>query len=159
MLSALFAEISEGKFCWVAEGGLGWMAWEGKRYQPVDIADVVEAAKQWVNERYSEMCVYIGSCPHQSPEQQSAEKCAKAWKSYRFRSKVTSFVLFMCGDKKIRRYPEQFDANQDLLNTTAGVLDLNTYELYEHDPAFMMTKITRCAYVKGAKHKDWDLVL
>jgi putative DNA primase/helicase len=47
--------------------------------------------------------------------------------------------------------PGQLDADPYLLNCANGTLDLHTMELHQHDPADLITKITRAAWRKGAK--------
>ena len=46
--------------------------------------------------------------------------------------------------------PDDLDADPFLLNCANGTLDLRTGELREHDPADLLTKITRAAYRPGA---------
>ena len=52
-----------------------------------------------------------------------------------------------------------FDADAELLNTTAGVVNLRTGELHPHDPKYRMTKIAGCAYAPDAPTPMWDAYL
>ena len=51
--------------------------------------------------------------------------------------------------------PDDLDADPFLLNCANGTLDLRTGELREHDPADLLTKITRAAYRSGADGQEF----
>ena len=50
--------------------------------------------------------------------------------------------------------PDELDADPFLLNCPNGTLDLRTGELRGHDPADLLTKITRAAYHPDAASAD-----
>jgi putative DNA primase/helicase len=50
---------------------------------------------------------------------------------------------------------DQLDTHQDLFNIANGVLDLQTDELYPHDPAFLLTKMAPVAYKPDAGCPTW----
>jgi putative DNA primase/helicase len=54
---------------------------------------------------------------------------------------------------------DQLDADPYLLNCANGTLDLRTGELRPHDPADLLTKVTRAAYRPGARSKAWSAFL
>lgn len=51
------------------------------------------------------------------------------------------------------------DADPYALNCANGVLDLHTLQMKEHDPRDRHTKVTRAAYVPGARSTDWAAFL
>ena len=59
----------------------------------------------------------------------------------------------------VERKADELDADPDLLNTPAGVVDLRTGELLPHDPTLLMTKITSGSYRPGFTHPDWEKAL
>lgn len=59
----------------------------------------------------------------------------------------------------VERDPAKFDADPLLLNTPSGVVNLRTGAVQPHDPALMMTKITKHPYMPGATHPDWTKAL
>jgi len=59
----------------------------------------------------------------------------------------------------VERRVAELDADPDLLNTPAGIVDLRTGELAPHDPGQLMTKITRGSYRPGFRHPDWTAAL
>lgn len=54
---------------------------------------------------------------------------------------------------------DQLDAFPHLLNVANGTLDLTTGELRPHDPADLLTKITRGALAEGSGRAEWDAFL
>jgi putative DNA primase/helicase len=59
----------------------------------------------------------------------------------------------------VERKADELDAEPDLLNTPAGVVDLATGFLLPHDPGLFMTKITSGSYRPGYTHPDWTKAL
>ena len=55
--------------------------------------------------------------------------------------------------------PEQLDADPFLLNCTNGALDLRTMELGPHEPAELLTKMTRAAYRPDVASAECDKFL
>jgi putative DNA primase/helicase len=51
--------------------------------------------------------------------------------------------------------PDDLDADPFLLNCANGTLDLRTGQLGEHDPAHLLTKMTRAAYDPGAAGSEF----
>jgi putative DNA primase/helicase len=54
---------------------------------------------------------------------------------------------------------ESWDANPWLLNVENGTIDLRIGALLEHDPANMLTKLTRVVYERDRKDERWDRFL
>ena len=59
----------------------------------------------------------------------------------------------------VERTADEFDADPDVLNTSAGVVDLRTGQTQPHDSDLLITKITRGAYRPGCRHPDWEQAL
>ena len=55
--------------------------------------------------------------------------------------------------------PDDLDADPFLLNCVNGTLDLRTGELRDHDPADLLTKVTRAAYRPGSEGPEWAAFL
>jgi putative DNA primase/helicase len=55
--------------------------------------------------------------------------------------------------------PDRLDADPFLLNCANGTLDLRTRELHRHDPADLLTKITRAAWKPDATSPAWAAFL
>ena len=55
--------------------------------------------------------------------------------------------------------PDQLDADPFLLNCANGTLDLRTLERHDHDPADLLTKVTRAAWRPDAPGGQWAAFL
>lgn len=55
--------------------------------------------------------------------------------------------------------PDDLDHSPALLNVRNGTLDLDTMTLRPHDPADLLTKVTRAAYRPEARSVEWDTFL
>ena len=55
--------------------------------------------------------------------------------------------------------PDDLDADPYLLNCANGTLDLRTMTLRDHDPADLLTKVTRAAWHPDAASEEWDAFL
>ena len=122
--------------------GMGWLRWNGKRWKPVPDEVVASAIQKhmmdWLAREVrdgvsSERRGRLGALLSK-PRQERVMRALKV-------VEVVEATLF--------------DADAALLNCPNGVVDLHTGVLMPHDPALMMTKITRAPYVKGATHPDW----
>lgn len=54
---------------------------------------------------------------------------------------------------------DELDAHSYLFNVLNGVLDIQTGELYSHDPAFLLTKLAPVEYKPDAKCPTWNKFL
>ena len=138
-----------GKFCWVP--GLGWMAFDGKRWrlQQQDLAEVVEAARQFHKKTYGPALVNAVNSDRKSDITPLKRLLSKSG---------IAAVVDLCKGI-LRAEQDKFDADPHLLNVQNGVVDLSTGELQPHDPNLMMTHITSVSYVPDATHPDLTKVL
>ena len=132
----------DGKFLFAK--GLGWMAWDGKRW----IADG-DAEARYAVDLYLRQLVAVRVTTMNY--KQAAELIA-----FLSKTKVKAVTDMAADNPAIRRDAADFDADPHLLNTPGGVVDLRTGELLEHDPGRLMTKITRGSYRPGYRHPDWE---
>lgn len=150
MTDALLAERVAGQllgneFVWSA--GLGWMRWDGMRWERCDEVVVIETVREYMTRLVvPEMAL--------AAEDWRRRGALAALLSKGRISAVTSLTRGQLAVKS-----EEFDAHPDLLNTPSGVVDLRTGKLAPHDPALLLTKITSVPYVPGATHPDWTKAL
>lgn len=150
LTDALLAErialdVLSDRFCWSA--GLGWLRWTGKRWKRCDEVSVIETVRQYVvNEVQAEL-----------PRVADDWRTRNALTGLLGRGKITAMTALARGIVEVDS--SDFDAHPDLLNTQSGIVDLKSGKLRSHDPAKLLTKITRAAYYPGATHVDWDSAL
>lgn len=125
----------------VFAGGKQAYQWTGKRWAEVGDSYAREVVRVW----------------HEDLAAQMATSRPKVVYKVLTAASVNNTLALLHG--LLARDLAAFDADPDLLNTPSGIVDLRTGELGPHDPAQLMTKMTRAAYVPGARHKDWTRAL
>src|ERR1017187_8141018 len=151
------AEVLDGKYCW--SSGLGWMRWDGRRWARTPDQDVIEQVRRWVLRRYADAMRASAKCATKG-DIAGADRMAalaKEWRKYQARERIMAVTVLAEGLARVDA--ADFDAHPDLLNCSNGVVDLRTGELEAHDPDLLMTKLTGCDYVAGARHIDWERAL
>lgn len=117
-----------------------WLYWNGKQWEWQDTTGgyVRELARMYARTIDSE---------------------EKGWKKAALRnSGVTARLALAATDVRVNRKHEEFDSHHLELNTPGGIVNLETGELMEHDPAKLHTKITRVTPRKMPTPK-WDKFL
>jgi len=102
-----------------------WLQWDGTVWRPDETVSVFDLIRRHCREN-SEWCA------------QSATD-AKKFCSSPF---VAGVERFCKSDRRYAVTSEQFDADDWLLNTPSGIVDLKTGKLLPHDPNACMTKMT-----------------
>lgn len=92
-------------------------------------------------------------------------RCRPPWTERELRHKVqdaATKIHLAKGDPRIRIHAHEVDAHPFLLNVQNGIVDLRaidpttgTCKLIEHDPKFLLTRITKVAYVPTATCPTW----
>ncbi|HEX2551911.1 MAG TPA: hypothetical protein VHK64_09990, partial [Nocardioidaceae bacterium] len=138
-------ELLEGAFCWAS--GLGWMRWDGKRWDRCDEVSVIEVVRQYVVEDVN----------RELPKVAQDWRARAALTSLLGRGRISAVTALARGIVEVRA--DAFDSHPDLLNTPTGIVDLRTGALMKHDASKLLTKITSVGYRPGARHPDWDAAL
>jgi len=129
--------------------GLGWCAWDGQVWETgaegrAWYLVMAQADKLGMEAERMMQLAPRGEGKEKTPEQKEAER-AFAWaqrcRSYSNQRNTLSAAskLMEAGDI------DEFDPDPWLLNTPAGVVDLRTGEMREHESKYMCTKITSVA--------------
>jgi P4 family phage/plasmid primase-like protien len=146
----LLADEFEGRYIWV--GSLGWLRWTGAQWKPCSDEHVREVAARWVKAQWE-------SAMDDAKREATAEAIdlAKKWMSYNAKNKIDNVLALAKGILEVQ--VDQLDGDPDLLNCVNGTVDLRTGELLPHNPADLITKMTKTPYEAGATHADWDKAL
>lgn len=144
------SEALDGKYRWAA--GLGWMRWDGKVWVEATDATVLEDIRQWALAGFQRVLDKQRAEP--SKDYRNA---MDGWRGALAASKLGNLLKLSRGI--LESAATDFDYDPDALNCQNGILDLKTGVLTPHDPDRLMTKITGCDYIPGAKHSDWDTAL
>lgn len=144
------AEALEGRYRWAA--GLGWMRWDGKVWTEATDATVLEEIRQWALAGFQRVLEKWRAEPNKDFR---AEQ--DGWRGALAASKLGNLLKLSKG--VLESSATDFDYDPDVINCQNGILDLRSGVLTPHDPDRLMTKITGCDYVPGARHPDWDMAL
>ncbi|MFK0217761.1 phage/plasmid primase, P4 family [Streptomyces vinaceus] len=139
------ADVLNQRFCWAA--GLGWMRWDGKRWDRCDEVSVIEAVRQFI----------VDQVNTELPKVTQDWRARAALTSLLGRTRISAITSLARGIVEVDA--EAFDNHPDLLNTPTGIVDLRSGELQRHDPTKLLTKITSVGYRPGAQHEDWEAAL
>ncbi|MFG2334886.1 phage/plasmid primase, P4 family [Streptomyces sp. NPDC048604] len=132
-------------YCWSA--GLGWMRWDGKRWERSNQQTVTETVRLYMVDAVSKKL--------RAPDTDWRKR--QELMGLLSKGRLVALVELAKGILQVR--DDMFDAHPDLLNTPSGVVDLKSGELHPHDRWLYLTHITAAAYRKGATHPDWDKAL
>ena len=127
---------------WRWNGGLGWLAWTGKKWS--------RSSEEACGEAVRRVILKLRRKAQGADQIKNVSGLLSA-------TKIKSIVTLMRG--VVEKGEEEFDKHHDLLNVANGVVDLKTGELREHDRDLLMTRISPVRYVPGARDADWDQVL
>lgn len=144
-------DVLTDRFIWVA--GLGWLAWDGRRWAHTTDVTVGEAVRRYTLDRFAEVLAGMRTAAGQVGNTNAVE----GWRSMLSAGRERSVLTLARGIAE--RKADELDADPDLINTPAGVVDLRTGELGPHDPALAMTKITSGSYRPEYTHPDWTMAL
>jgi P4 family phage/plasmid primase-like protien len=141
-------DVLADRFIWVS--GLGWLAWDGRRWAEATDVEVTEAVREYALSRFAEVVD-----AHRNG--QAPTEAVDGWRSMLSAGRMRAVLTLARGIAE--RKADELDGDPDLLNALTGVVDLRTGELLPHDPALLMTKITSGSYRPGYAHRDWEKVL
>lgn len=133
-----------GKF--VFASALGWMGFDGRRWEQVDELLVAEVVRQALTDLHRAEA-------HRGADTNRLRQISSMLSASRIRA-----ILYVA-KMKVTTTAEEFDTHPDLLNVRNGVVDLHTGEMRPHDPNLMLTKVSLVDYQPGAHHPDWDQAL
>jgi putative DNA primase/helicase len=95
-----------------------------------------------------------------SPKERSKRDDWRKWvKTNRKHAAVQAMLAQAKTKKTLHARLADFDANRDVLHCTNGVLDLQTFALAPHSPAWMCTLSTQTYYLPDARHEMWEAYL
>jgi P4 family phage/plasmid primase-like protien len=140
-------DVLTDRFIWVT--GIGWMTWDGTRWANSTDVEVTEAVRIYVLDRFNEV--------FRNAADQGNAQALDGWRSMTSAGRMRCVLGLAKGI--VERKADDLDADPDLLNTPAGVVNLETGEVHPHDPDLLITKITKGNYKPGYTHPDWDQAL
>jgi len=126
--------------------GLGWLAWDGKRFQRDEAL-----AKQVLTGVAVQVKVHAARTGDAV-----LTRAGLQWDSS---GGVNGVMNLLASMPEVHTRADQLDADPYLLNVANGTLDLRTMELAPHRPGNRLTKVTRAACDPQALGRRWERFL
>lgn len=133
--------------------GVGWIKWDGARWAPISDEQVGKAIVAFYKREFGKAMAKWQAKPEDADLRARCGFLAKQQGASKIRA--VRDLLKMVTSLDGAEPANLLDSHHHLLNTPAGVVDLRTGAIGPHDPALLLTKITRGNYVAGFEHKDW----
>jgi P4 family phage/plasmid primase-like protien len=143
-------EVMADRYIWVP--GLRWMTWDGKRWISSEEETIREGVMNWVIGQFDKV-IDVAREKSRTPDWEEIE----GWKKAQSRHRITAIADLTKGIVLVRAH--ELDADPDLLNTPAGVVDMRTGQVRKHDPDLLMTGMSSGSYIPGYTHPDWEQAL
>lgn len=135
---------TELRFC----PGIGWLAWDGKRWRRDDTGERVRRAKLTVREIYTEAGLI---------DNEAVRKAVGGWaKKSESAGHIKALLQLAESDERIVVRAADVDANPFALNCENGTVDLRTGALLPHNPADLITKLCPVVYDPDAAAPVFD---
>ncbi len=128
----------------------GWLVWDGKRWaRDNGNQRITELAEETVRQIYREAAE-----ANDPDERAKLAKWAIASESRQRIAAMIDLAAPMC-----LAFPDDFDADDWLLNLENGVLNLRTFEFMPHNPNLRLTKLAPVTYNPNADCPKWKAFL
>jgi putative DNA primase/helicase len=141
--------------------GIGWMAWDGRRWQRALSGEEMREASDMVRAIYGEAALIadLAAGEDDDGERQRLSgiatgigKWARASESV---GRIKAALELGRSQRRLVARVADLDADPDLLNVGNGILNLRTLELLDHDPARKITRVTNAAYEATPEAPFW----
>lgn len=128
--------------------GIGWHAWDGKRWRRDSDGEALRQAKLSAREIRTEAA--------QITDEKLREATWKWAKAAESKEKLRAAVYLAESELSLIVQPEQLDSDPYLLNVENGTLDLRTGELREHDPDDLISNLAPVVWDADATDPVFD---
>jgi putative DNA primase/helicase len=131
--------------------GLGWFAWDGQRWAPDSLGEVMRRAKSTALGINHEVA-------HETDDgrRDALRKHARHSEGL---AQLRNMITLAESELEVVARVDAFDSDAWALNVANGIVDLKTGELRPHDPAELHSQIAGAAYVAGATAPLWGTFL
>ena len=140
--AALFSRVVKGSLLWC--DALGWLVWDGQRWDPDEHA-ATALAIDFAGEMLEDALDRYKGELHTDPDtgKVSVPEMEKRYLAHAQKTRSAVGIQRFMGLSKawLHIKADKLDAAWYLLNTEAGLVDLRTGEISQHDPTALCTKI------------------
>lgn len=128
-----------------------WLYWEGGKWAHKGAGCAMRAALKTVRKIYSEA--------EYADDKETRRAITKWAAGSENANKIRSMVDLAKNDEQIAVLTEELDAQHWLLNVANGIINLNTGQLYDHDPNAYLTRQVKINFDPDALCPLWDAFL
>lgn len=146
--------------------GLGWLRWDGKRWDRCTRGEEIEAAKAMVRSIYGEASELSGTAAQLASDDGARSQVADLaavhgrWAARSEAGpRIRSAVDLARSDPRLTADVSDLDTDPDVLNVENGTLDLDSFELRPHEPADRLTKLAGASFDPDARAPFWEKTL
>lgn len=130
---------------------------DGRRWTEDNIGAVCLMADEVVEAVRADADAYVDAFGGERDADELRSEYAKFVKKCRSNMTKQAFLRELRAHLPV--LPAELDAHPELLNTPSGVVNLKTGELQPHDPALLLTRVTRAEYSPSAECPRWKQFL
>jgi putative DNA primase/helicase len=128
--------------------GIGWLAWDGRRWGRDDTGEMMRRAKVTARSIYND----AAGCDDDEERRRIA-----AWaRTSESEARLRAMTNLAASEQQLVRRANTLDADPWLLNVANGTIDLRTGKLRGHDRADLITKLAPVEYHPDARSARWD---
>jgi putative DNA primase/helicase len=131
--------------------GLGWFAWDGRRWKRDRDGEVTRRAKRMVRSMYA--------LAGKTEDPDERKRLANWAQQSETKSRLRAAVELAETELAVIVDPDQLDADPWLFNAANGTIDLKTGELREHRRNDLLTRISPVVYDPEARSDLWEAAL
>jgi putative DNA primase/helicase len=128
-----------------------WLTWTGRVWERVSKEEVVTHAVEILRDYYTQRL--------QNTSREEAEKWAKRLNDVYSTKHVGDAIDLLSGHPDFVTRADRFDADPFTLNTPAGIVDLRTGQVRQHDPDALCTRMTHGSPEPQARAERWERFL
>ena len=131
--------------------GIGWLVWDGRRFAPDDLGELLRRAKSTARAIYHD----AANC-----EDDDERKRIGAWaRTSESEPRLRAMVSLAASEESVAIRAADLDADPFLLNVLNGTVDLRTGELQSHNRGDLITRLAPVTYDPGAESERWESFL
>lgn len=152
MAEVVCEEAFNDKFLFTEE--MGWYQYTGTHWKNCLDKPPKEAIRQFFLQKFSDAVLkYKDDMTPQNRDEMNA------WKGFITSAAVDRVYNRALGIKTIFKSINDFDIDPDILNTPSGVVHLPTKTIFDHDPQYLLTRITAVPYIPDMTNDTWNKAL
>jgi putative DNA primase/helicase len=154
------ADRTTGRLLYVRE--LGWLAWDGSRWERDTTGVEVREATAMVRSIYEEASIRSGEAARTEGEAErekvgdEADRLTSWARQSESATKIRAAVDLARSREGLVARADLLDADTEALNVANGILNLADLTLGDHDPAAYHTKVTRASFDPDSRSQLWE---